>query len=168
MHSVYADGEFVSASRRANFRGFKSYKVRISPRKNSVRFGDISALKIQHGQIESSPPAPLAIPHEELLPSLQKYCFNKWMVRAFQREPGFEELQAGSEVLASASLIWPGPVISKPKCLLVVIVSMVFNYSLHTFDPMAQDKRQCRWFRLIQKVRDCLKKLLSLFELTPV
>jgi hypothetical protein len=34
-----------------------------------------------------------AIPDEELLPSLQKYCFNEWMIWILRREPGFEELQ---------------------------------------------------------------------------
>jgi hypothetical protein len=36
--------------------------------------------------------AALAIPHKELRPRLQKYCFNEWMIRALQRKPGFEEL----------------------------------------------------------------------------
>jgi hypothetical protein len=38
-------------------------------------------------------PAAPAIPDEELLSSLQKYCFNEWMVRTLQREPGFGELR---------------------------------------------------------------------------
>jgi hypothetical protein len=43
--------------------------------------------------MESSTPAALAIPHEELLPRLQKYCLDERMVQAFQREPCFRELQ---------------------------------------------------------------------------
>jgi hypothetical protein len=41
----------------------------------------------------SSTPAAPAIPHEELLPQLQKYCFSERMVRLLQREPVFGELQ---------------------------------------------------------------------------
>jgi hypothetical protein len=52
----------------------------ISPRKDSVRLGNVAAFKIQHGQIESSMPAALTIPHEELLPIIQKYCFNEQMI----------------------------------------------------------------------------------------
>jgi hypothetical protein len=33
-----------------------------------------------------------AIPDEEFLPSLQKYCFSERMVQIFQQEPGFGEL----------------------------------------------------------------------------
>jgi hypothetical protein len=43
--------------------------------------------------MEPSTPAAPAILHEKLLPSLQQYCFNERMVRAFQREPGFDQLQ---------------------------------------------------------------------------
>jgi formamidopyrimidine-DNA glycosylase len=40
----------------------------------------------------SSTPAAPAIPHEELLPSLQQHCFSQRVARALQREPGFEDL----------------------------------------------------------------------------
>jgi hypothetical protein len=43
--------------------------------------------------MESSTPTALAIPHEELLPSFQKYCLDERMVQAFQREPCFRQLQ---------------------------------------------------------------------------
>jgi hypothetical protein len=33
-----------------------------------------------------------AVPDEELLSSLQKYCFNEWMARTLQREPSFGDL----------------------------------------------------------------------------
>jgi hypothetical protein len=36
----------------------------------------------------------------------------------------------------------PGAVISKPKCSLMVIVSVMFNFSFHTFDPMLKDRHQ--------------------------
>jgi hypothetical protein len=41
-----------------------------------------------------SPPDP-AIPHKQLLPSLQQVYFNKWMLKAFQRESDLAELQFG-------------------------------------------------------------------------
>jgi hypothetical protein len=55
-------GEFVSASRRANFFWFGSSKARISPRKNSVRFGNIEVLQIQYGRMELQSPAAPSFP----------------------------------------------------------------------------------------------------------
>jgi hypothetical protein len=67
-----------------------------------------TALKNQHGQMESSTSATasatrqlrvsyasatLAIPREETLPSFQKYYFNERMIRTLQRESGLGELQ---------------------------------------------------------------------------
>jgi hypothetical protein len=43
--------------------------------------------------MESFTPAAAAIPSEEHLPSLAQYCLTERMVRAFQREPGFAELE---------------------------------------------------------------------------
>jgi hypothetical protein len=43
--------------------------------------------------MEAQSLAASAIPYEQLLLSIQQYCFNKRIVRAFQYEPGFAELQ---------------------------------------------------------------------------
>jgi hypothetical protein len=43
--------------------------------------------------MKSSTQTAVAIPSEELLPSLAKYCLTERMVRALQREPGFAELE---------------------------------------------------------------------------
>jgi hypothetical protein len=34
-----------------------------------------------------------AILHEELLPNLEKFCFNEWAMQILQREPAFGELR---------------------------------------------------------------------------
>jgi hypothetical protein len=42
--------------------------------------------------VSSIPTAP-AIPHEKLLPTLQRYCFSERVARVFQREPSFDDLR---------------------------------------------------------------------------
>jgi hypothetical protein len=41
----------------------------------------------------SSTQAAPAIPHEELLPTIQRYCFSEQVAHALQREPGFDDLR---------------------------------------------------------------------------
>jgi AraC-like DNA-binding protein len=41
----------------------------------------------------SSTQASRAIPHEELLPTLQRYCFSEGVAGTLQREPGFDDLR---------------------------------------------------------------------------
>jgi hypothetical protein len=69
----------------------KSFNIKISSRKELIR---LRALKIAQGQLASSMPAVPAIPHEELLPQPQNYCFSERMVRIIQREPVFGDLQS--------------------------------------------------------------------------
>jgi hypothetical protein len=82
----------VSESRLANFLWFELSKASISPSKNSISFRNVQVSKIQHNRMEPQSPASPAIPHKQFLLSIQQYCFNERIVRAFQREPGFAEL----------------------------------------------------------------------------
>jgi hypothetical protein len=82
-------GNFISASRLANFLWFEPSKAKTSPRNNSVRVIHKPTIEIQWGQMAWSTPAAPAIPNEELLTNLQKYCFNERIVRTLQPEPGF-------------------------------------------------------------------------------
>jgi hypothetical protein len=86
-------GKLFIAFECANIVWFKSSNASISSRKELIRFASGRPLKIPQGRMVSSTPAALAIPHEELLPQLQQYCFNNRMVRMLQREPIFDELQ---------------------------------------------------------------------------
>jgi hypothetical protein len=84
---------FISTSRRAYFIKFQSCKATISPQKDLVCLARARALKSQTGRMVSSTPVPRAIPHEELLPTLQRDCFSERVARPLQREPGFDDLR---------------------------------------------------------------------------
>jgi hypothetical protein len=49
--------------------------------------------------------------------------------------------------LAPASLVELGRMISQTYCLFLIVLSILFNYPAHTFDPMVKDDHQCRWFK---------------------
>jgi hypothetical protein len=56
-------------------------------------FRKLTGINFQKSPMESSTPAAPAIPHEELLPLLLRYCLSELMTRKLQRESGFDQLR---------------------------------------------------------------------------
>jgi hypothetical protein len=62
---------------------------------------------------------------------------------------------------AAGSLILSETVISGRKCLLMPVISVMFNDSPHTFDPIVKHTHRFRWLHFIWQVMDSLKKCSS-------